>query len=722
MVELLCHSEATNGNEARVEIESEHRAEYDIDPKLFGKFCEHLGWNVYQGMDAQVLFNPTFGEWKFRATDPSVDGGYPREYDRDKIPKHIKQLADRQDFPESEPLRRAYESGCAFWWMRLGSDEAVTTSPDTNQTNDRAQRVEVHEANDEGRGVFQWTYLPLHRTSSFEYRLKARAPERTSLEVRINRLADDGMPGETITSEKLDVRPSWTTTQGELEIPADAELGERELVAVTIVASEPANFVLDRALVYPDDHINHADPDVIAFLKDLKLPLLRWPGGNFVSNYHWRDGVGPVDERPTKSNPAWGGIEHNLFGTNEFMEFCDAVGCEPLICVNTGSGTPYEAARWVEYCNGSTDTEMGQLRAEDGHPEPYDVTHWEIGNEIYGGWQVRWTTPDGNVDRYHRFRDAMKSVDSDIEVYACGQRSVFESEWNDRLIESADESLSITDHTLPGGEVTPETDPEELFHAYTGYSSQLASEYRTIRDSMDAAGIQDSGLAITEMQLFSHPSTDEEQLLYPPVWFGGRTIDPAVGLPTNKTIAEAIFYATTVNECIRMGEFVDLITHTATVNHGGGLQKHKQRVWADPVHYGQSLQRELAGRTPVHVKLECGLLSTDQSFGEIDPVDEVPIVDAVAAIDDRESELVVLLVHRGSDRGDISLTLDVGTFDAAPTANVTTLKADSVHEVNVIDAPENITPEHSTVNVYDGTIESILPSRSLTRITLEAQS
>ena len=119
--------------------------------------------------------------------------------------------------------------------------------------------------------------------------------------------------------------------------------------------------MVDRVLVYPDDHIDHADPEVVNHLRRSGLPLLRWPGGNFASGYDWRDGVGTVDERPVRPNPVWDGLEYNLFGTDEFMRFCENVGCEPSLCVNAGDGTPEEAAAWVEYCNGSTETPLGAL-------------------------------------------------------------------------------------------------------------------------------------------------------------------------------------------------------------------------------------------------------------------------------------------------------------------------------------------------------------------------
>ena len=133
--------------------------------------------------------------------------------------------------------------------------------------------------------------------------------------------------------------------RGSLEVEAQAPADAVYRLAIT--AGSAGQFVIAHVLLRPADHISGADADVVRFWKQSRLPLLRWPGGNFVSSYHWEDGIGPSDARPSKPNYAWGGVETNLFGTDEFMDFCGAVGCEPMICVNAGSGTPDEAARWV---------------------------------------------------------------------------------------------------------------------------------------------------------------------------------------------------------------------------------------------------------------------------------------------------------------------------------------------------------------------------------------
>lgn len=119
--------------------------------------------------------------------------------------------------------------------------------------------------------------------------------------------------------------------------------------------------------------------DVMEAVRGLQTPILRWPGGNFVSGYHWADGIGPVEKRPRQLELAWHSVESNRFGTDEFMEYCRVLGVEPYLCVNMGSGTMDEARAWVEYCNGTGDTYWANLRRQNGHEEPYNVKYWAWG-------------------------------------------------------------------------------------------------------------------------------------------------------------------------------------------------------------------------------------------------------------------------------------------------------------------------------------------------------
>jgi alpha-N-arabinofuranosidase len=170
--------------------------------------------------------------------------------------------------------------------------------------------------------------------------------------------------------------------------------------------------------------------DVRAAIERLRPTIVRYPGGNFVSGYRWRDGVGPVDERPVRRDLAWGALEPNTFGTNEFIRFCRTIGTEPYLVVNCGDGDAREARDWVEYCNGTTDTALTRLRAEHGQPAQHGVRYWGIGNEVDGPWQIGAKTAGEYARAYHEFAKVMRWTDPDIKLIASGT-----SYWEGNVVE-----------------------------------------------------------------------------------------------------------------------------------------------------------------------------------------------------------------------------------------------------------------------------------------------
>jgi alpha-N-arabinofuranosidase len=363
-----------------------------------------------------------------------------------------------------------------------------------------------------------------------------------------------------------------------------------------------------------------------------------------------------------------------------------------------------------------------------GHPDPYNITYWEIGNELYGPWQVHWTTPEGNADRYERFREAMLEADPSIEVTATGQETNAGPEWNEVLLEECGDTVrAISEHLLAGGTVDASTDPDELYHAFMGYSDQLGDQLRDLRDRMEAVGIDDPKLDVTELQLFAHFQEDEgggeaEELGRAEAGESeGKSDDGRLSpetMPTPETISEAVYNATIRHEFLRMGGFVELLTHSATVNHGGGLWKEGERIWANPCHYGRSMTADLAGGEPARVELECDTISTENTFREIDPFEGVPAVDAFASVHD--NDLVVVLANRRSADEPISVTLDVESYVAAGEADVETLEGETMYDENTRKDPERIVPESSTASVEGGELKLELPSYALTKLTIPA--
>jgi alpha-N-arabinofuranosidase len=712
-VQLFEHQATPPGERATVRIEGAVRSPYVVSPKLYGKFCEHLGHNIYGGMDAQILFNPTFGRWSFTASARGVsrpDGGVAYESDPAQIAGQAHRYSERVGLHDAGTLLRDLADGCAFGWVRLGDFEDVRTSPDYGPHGDRAQRVEVPgDASAVLLGIAQRTYLPTHRTRGYVYRIVARACRPAIVTLSIAPVGPNGQVGAALTSAHVELDTDWRTSCGTLDLGDEVETIPDGTYEVSLTAGKEANIVIDRVLLYPDDHIGYADPDVIRMLREAQLPLLRWPGGNFVSGYCWRDGVGPVDARPTRPNPAWPGLEPNLYGTDEFVAFCTQVGCQPMICVNAGSGSPEEAAAWLEYCNGSVNTPMGRLRAENGHPDPYDVRIWEIGNEVYGDWQAGWTTAGGYVDRYRRFVSAMRRVDPAIHILACGEQLLgLRSEWNRRLIDECGDVLEgITDHLLTGGTVGPNTDPAELYRAFMGYAGTLADQYDPMIERMAASGVEAPRIAVTELQLFAHFAGQPHT---------GKVLRPE-WMPTPATISEALYLITLTHAFVRMQGTVELLTHSATVNHGGGLRKVRERVWANPVHYAHQMAAVTAGGTPVRVEVACDTYSTVQSFGTIPAHRDVPVLDALAVIGEDGRRLIVTLVNRSARGEPIDLVVVLGDLVVGSEVQCVRLSGEAMYDQNTFEDPGRIVPRASTLPVQNGEVCLSLQPYSIARLT-----
>ena len=174
-----------------------------------------------------------------------------------------------------------------------------------------------------------------------------------------------------------------------------------------------------------DPEYDHADADgfrtdVLDALRPMRYTTMRYPGGNFASGYHWVDGIGPKDQRPTKRDLAWQSLEPNQFGTDEFVKLSRLIGWTPMMTVNLGTGTPEEARNWVEYCNSPGGSYYADLRVANGNPDPYGLKLWCLGNEMDGSWQLGHVPADQYAIRAQQAAKLMKDVDPNLELVACG--------------------------------------------------------------------------------------------------------------------------------------------------------------------------------------------------------------------------------------------------------------------------------------------------------------
>jgi len=189
---------------------------------------------------------------------------------------------------------------------------------------------------------------------------------------------------------------------------------------IEIAGTGTGSFRIGAVSLMPADNISGFKASSIRYLKEMGIGIARWPGGNFVSAYDWRDGIGDRDTRPPRRELAWNGMESNDMGIDDFMAFCRLIGAEPYLAVNSGLGDAHSAAEEVEYVNGPATSRLGAIRAANGHPAPYGVKIWGVGNEMYGPWQWGHMSITQYPDKHNLIVKAMRKVDPAIKVIASG--------------------------------------------------------------------------------------------------------------------------------------------------------------------------------------------------------------------------------------------------------------------------------------------------------------
>lgn len=305
------------------------------------------------------------------------------------------------------------------------------------------------------------------------------------------------------------------------------------------------------ASLMPADNMKGYRADLILLLKALQSGIYRWPGGNMLAGYDWRDGVGDRDKRPPRYDYAWNAVESNDVGTPEFLDLCELLDIDPYFCVNSGFGDAHSAAEWVEYVNGDTTTPMGSWRARNGHPEPWGVIWWGIGNEMYGQWQLGHMSIDHYILKHNYFAEAMRAVDPNIKLIASGA-TPFETsttarhhkyplpyklpyeygsdgDWTGKLLEQASDNIDfIAEHLYPMTDHAFDADSQK----FVPVEDPVVDQVRRVPNRVEAVA------EAWDHYLEMFPGLDEKNITFAlDEWTGGgwrsgfvRTLCAAEGL------------------------------------------------------------------------------------------------------------------------------------------------------------------------------------------------
>jgi len=343
---------------------------------IFGGFIEHIGDLINHSLWSEVLDDRKF----YRAVD--------------SLP-----LAEMQGFMARMPKRNA--------WRPIGPDESVVmdkTSPYVG-----AWSPVIRLAGDSPLGIMQ-SGLVLDK-KSYDGRVVIAAETGAKLSATL--VWGPGVHDRQTV--ELTVSSGWTLVSLSFACGASTSEGRLEISGVGI-----GTFKIGAVSLMPADNIRGFRADTFSLMKEMDCKILRMPGGNFVSGYDWKSTVGESDRRPPVFDPVWHVVQPNDVGVDELLGFCRLIGVEPYWCVNTGFGEPRSGAELVEYVNGSSSTEWGAKRVANGYPEPYNVRYWNIGNEMYGHWQLGHMEPGQYAAKHRLFADAMRAVDPSIYIVAPG--------------------------------------------------------------------------------------------------------------------------------------------------------------------------------------------------------------------------------------------------------------------------------------------------------------
>ncbi|MBL9135070.1 MAG: hypothetical protein JNK85_04345 [Verrucomicrobiales bacterium] len=345
--------------------------------------------------------------------------------------------------------------------------------------------------------------------------------------------------------------------------------------------------VVGTASLMPDDNVEGLRADTLALLKELRAPIFRWPGGNFVSGYDWRDGIGDRDRRPPRVNPAWTGVEHNDFGMHEFIRFCQLVGTEPWITVNTGFGDAYSAAAQLEYCNGATDTLWGARRAKNGAPQPFAVKYWGIGNEMWGTWQLGFMALEQYVLKQNWVVDKMREVDPSIFCISSGNAGT----WSTGLLKNcADHMDAIAEHFYC-------QERSGLFAHVRQIPDNIRSKaefHRKSRTDLSNLKGRDIRIAMTEWNY----------------WYGPHQFGE---LGTRYFLKDALGIAAGVHEYARQSDLIHSAFYAQTVNVIGAIKVSRRNAAFETTGLVLKLYRHHFGQVPVSTFSE-GLIDAQAAW------------------------------------------------------------------------------------------------------------
>ena len=417
--------------------------------------------------------------------------------------------------------------------------------------------------------------------------------------------------------------------------------------------------------------------DVMKLIKELKVPMVRYPGGNFVSGYNWEDGTGDKALRPKKMELAWNSIETNEVGIDEFQEWAKRAESDVMMAVNLGTRGADDARNIVEYCNSKTDTYYANKRRENGFEDPFGIKVWCLGNEMDGDWQIGTKRPKEYARLACETAKLMKMVDPSIELVACGSSGPFMEtfgEWEETVLREAYEHLDyISLHSYYGN-------PDNNSQEYLGSAAIMDKFIRDVVDICDKVKAEKKSekqinLSFDEWNVWFH--SNEQDKKQEPWQIAPPLLEDMYNLEDSIVVGDLMITLLKHSDRVKiacLAQLVNVIAPIMTVTGGG--------VWKQTIFY-PFMYTSVNGRGSA---LETEVVSDTFTEGK---AEKVANVDAVAVLSEDEKTISLFAVNRklGEDA-----ELDLSGFEGFKLVSHVSMEGDDLKAGNSMETPDNITP------------------------------
>jgi alpha-N-arabinofuranosidase len=445
----------------------------------------------------------------------------------------------------------------------------------------------------------------------------------------------------------------------------------------------------------PQANANGFRKDVIDATKNMGVSIVRWPGGNFASGYHWLDGIGPKESRPKRKDLAWGDTEPNIVGTDEFMQFATAANAEPYFCVNMGTGSWDEARNWVEYCNAKTGLFYSDLRAKNGHPEPYHIKYWGLGNEIDGPWQMG----HRNAEDYSKFAleaaKLMKWSDDSIKLIASGSSNYGPDwiNWNKTVLNILHDHIDyISLHHYSGNYdkdhykfMAVTTRVEDIIKVTEGLINQVKLQYK-----MDKPVY----IAFDEYNVWYRAYNEQK-------------------LEEHYNMQDVLVVAMYMNTFLRHANIVKMANMAQLVNVIAPMMVTNDKLWMQTIYYPMQLFAANCQGQSLETLLQCDKYDAGD-------YKQIPYLDVSSVYNNKTQELIINVVNRHQDKAiETSLTNQFGKL--ANKAIVYELNSANLADENNVNEQKVKTTEKN-ISIGGDTFNYTFPAHSFTMIKIKLKA